>query len=262
MDWLVYIIAGMVTGLIAGLFGVGGGTVVVPVLAIVFAGISTIPDQHIMHMAVGTSLAVIIPTSVSSIRAHWKLDGIDWPTFRRLTAGLVVGALLGAVLADALSSAALKRVFAVFLLLVSAQMVFFGRPRPGRRLPGRLGLNGVGVVFGALSSLLGIGGGSLNVPYLAWCGMEMRRAVGTAAACGFPIAVFGAIGFIATGLNQDNLPEWSTGYVFWPAFIGIAAFSILVAPLGARLAHRLPQAVLKKIFAAFLALVGVKMLLG
>lgn len=257
---LIYLAAGAVAGLASGLFGIGGGLIIVPVLLFVFAGQGVVPELQ-MHMAVGTSLATIIVTSLSSIRAHYRLGGILWPVFRQLAAGIILGTLIGAVVADALSRGALEMVFAVLVLVLAAKMAFGGQPAPHRSLPGVAGLLGAGSVIGSISALMGIGGGALSVTYLSWCGVEMRKAVGTSAACGLPIAVSGAASFIVTGWNEAQLPPGATGYVYWPAAGGIVAASVLLAPLGARLAHRLPQKALKRAFAVFLAVVGLKLLL-
>nr|WP_290652444.1 sulfite exporter TauE/SafE family protein [Aquisalimonas sp.] len=258
---LVYLIAGAIAGLIAGLFGLGGGVVIVPVLLVVFAA-QGMPEAIIMHMAVGSSLAVILLTSLSSVRAHHRLHGVLWPVFGRLVGGIAAGALLGAWIADSLSSSALQNVFAVFLIAVAVKMAFDLNPPAGGRLPRTPLLNAVGGVIGTLAALVGIGGGTLTVPYLTWCGINMRHAVGTSAACGLPIAIAGATGFMLTGWGRPDLPGLATGYIYWPAVGGIAAASVLAAPAGARLAHRLPGGLLKRLFAGLLAVVALRLLLG
>ncbi|KAB7627309.1 sulfite exporter TauE/SafE family protein [Alkalilimnicola sp. S0819] len=259
--WLIYLLAGGFAGLTSGLFGIGGGVVVVSVLLFVF-GMQEVPQAVRMHLAVGTSLATIVITALSSVRAHHKLGGILWPVFRRLAAGLVIGVVLGAVIADVLSGSALQRVFAVFMVAVCLQMLFGGAPAPHRQVPGRAGLMLGGGVIGTFSSMLGIGGGSLTVPYLAWHGVPMRQAVGTAAAGGLPISLAGAASFVVTGWGEAGLPAGATGYVYWPAVLGIVLMSALIAPVGAKLAHRLPQLLLKRVFAGFLLLIAVRLLLG
>lgn len=258
---LIYLAAGAVAGLASGLFGIGGGLIIVPVLLFAF-GLADVDAGVVMHLALGTSLMTIVVTSASSLRAHHRLGGIMWPVFRPLAVGLVIGAVGGAQIAGALPSDVLESIFAVFVLLMAARMAIGGQPPAHRRLPGTPALVGTGGVIGVVSSIVGIGGGSLTVPFLVWCGTEMRKAVGTSAACGFPIAVSGAAGYVIAGWGAPELPAWSTGYVFWPAFAGIAAASVLLAPVGAKLAHRLPQPVLKRIFAAFLVIVGLRLLLA
>ena len=258
---LFYLTLGLFAGVMAGLLGVGGGLIIVPTLAWIFHH-QQVDDAIVMHLAIGTSLATIVVTSISSVRAHHRRGAVLWPIFWRLTPGIVVGAWLGAAIADALPSAVLSKVFAVFVLTVAAQMGFGAKPAPHRELPGTTGMLTAGGVIGAVSAIVGIGGGSLTVPFLTWCNIAIRQAVATSSACGLPIALAGALGFVVTGLNATGRPDWSLGYVYGPALVGITLTSMLSAPLGAKLAHTLPTEMLKKVFAAFLTLVGVKMLLA
>ena len=258
---LFYLTLGLFAGVMAGLLGVGGGLIIVPTLAWIFHH-QQVDDAIVMHLAIGTSLATIVVTSISSVRAHHRRGAVLWPIFWRLTPGIIVGAWLGAAIADALPSAVLSKVFAVFVLTVAAQMGFGAKPAPHRELPGTTGMLTAGGVIGAVSAIVGIGGGSLTVPFLTWCNIAIRQAVATSSACGLPIALAGALGFVVTGLNAAGRPDWSLGYIYGPALVGITLTSMLSAPLGAKLAHTLPTEMLKKVFAAFLTLVGVKMLLG
>jgi uncharacterized membrane protein YfcA len=258
-DLLLYLLLGSAAGTLAGLLGVGGGLIIVPALLWVFRA-NGFDEAVVAHLAVGTSLATIVPTSLSSIRAHHRRGAVLWPVVARLAPGIVVGALVGALIADHLATLWLQRVVGVFALAVSVQMIRGGRAQPHRGLPGGVGLAAVGAGIGTLSGLVGIGGGSLTAPFLTWCSVDIRRAVATSAACGFPIAVAGAAGFAAVGWGQAALPPGSTGYLYWPALAGVAAASVLTAPLGARLAHSLPVVVLRRVFAAVLALVGLKLL--
>ncbi len=257
----IFLITGAVAGLMAGLFGVGGGLIVVPALAWLLPR-QGVGDAVVMQSAIGTSLAVIGLTSISSMRAHQARGGVLWDVFWRLAPGIVVGSLIGAWIAHGLSGGALKRIVGVGALLVAVQMLIDAKPKTARTLPGSAGLAATGGVIGALSALIGIGGGSLTVPFLNWCNVDMRRAVGTSAACGVPIAWAGALGFAVNGLGAQGLAPWSIGYIDLAAFAGIAVMSVFTAPLGARLAHQLPPRVLKRSFAAFLALVGLRMLLS
>ena len=258
---LLYVALGAFAGFMAGLLGVGGGLIIVPVLAWILHG-QQINDALVMHIAIGTSLATIVVTSLSSIRAHNQRGTVLWPVVWQLTPGIAIGAWLGAAVADLLSSVTLTKVFAVFALLVAVQIAFGAKPALHRGLPGTPGLLATGVVIGAVSSIVGIGGGSLTVPFLTWCNTSIRQSVATSAACGLPIALSGSVGFIATGLNATGLPAWSLGYIYGPALIGIATASMFSAPLGAKLAHTLPTGILKKVFSVFLALVGIKILLS
>jgi len=261
MELLILLSKGAVAGTLAGLLGIGGGIIIVPVLALVFRN-QGVPIDVLMHVSIGTSLATIVVTSLSSIRAHQKRGAIDWSVFRRITPGILFGALFGAVLADAIPGAELRTLFAIFMFLVATQMMIAGTPAPHRKLPGRPGMLGAGVVIGTIAALMGVGGGSMSVPFLTWCNVHIRQAVATSAAIGLPIALAGTAGFIFTGWGSDALPAWSLGYVNLPAFTGIVIASILFAPLGARLAHTIPPKLLKRIFAVLLYVLGARILLS
>lgn len=259
MSVAVYVLVGACAGLIAGMLGLGGGVVIVPALALTFTLLG-LPDAVLMHLAVGTSLAAIVPTSASSTLAHARRGAVDWGLAGALLPGLVPGAVLGATLADRLPSATLARIFAVFVIAVAVQ-IFMGANAPGRRpLPRRAVMTAWGGVIGAASTVLGIGGGSLTVPLLGYCKVPMTRAVATSSACGLALGLVGAVSFTIAGAGHADLPPGATGYVYWPAFAGIVAASVTTAPLGARLAHRLPTVVLKRIFALVLAGTGIWML--
>ncbi|MFA7387567.1 MAG: sulfite exporter TauE/SafE family protein [Thiohalobacteraceae bacterium] len=261
IELAIYLALGAVAGLLAGLFGVGGGLVIVPVLAWVFVGLGMHADV-VMHLAIGTSLASIWLTSIMSIRAHHRRGAVEWALVRRLAPGIVVGALVGALVAEQLPTQALRGIFGVFELLVAAQMLLVDRYQARFDLPGRIGLAGAGGLIGAFSALIGIGGGTLTVPFLVWCRVPVLRAVATSAACGLPIAVAGALGFVFTGWQSPHLPVWATGYVYWPAWLGIVLASSFSAGLGARLAHRLQARRLRQGFALLLILIGLRMIWG
>ena len=261
MDILLLVLVGAIAGMLAGLFGIGGGVVIVPVLAFVFEhqGVAT---GALMQSAIGTSLATIVFTAISSIRAHHARGSIRWSVFRQLTPGILVGALAGGAIAHLLPSATLKTMFGVFLLFVAAQMAREMVASSTRQLPTRPWMVFAGAGIGALSSLFGIGGGAISVPFLTWRGLPPVQAVATAAAIGLPIASAGTLTYIVTGMQARDLPPLSLGYVVLPAFAGIVVASILFAPLGARLAHRLRPIVLRRLFAVLLAIFGLRMLLG
>lgn len=245
---------------LAGLLGVGGGLVIVPVLTFIFTA-RHLPEGHILHLALGTSLASIMFTSVSSLRAHHARGAVDWLVVRRISFGIMVGTFGGSWVAAQLSTRFLKGFFVVFLYYVATQMLLNIKPQPHRQLPGRTAMFGVGGLIGGVSSLVGIGGGSMSVPFLIWCNIAIHRAIGTSAAIGFPIALAGAVGYVVNGLSIP-LPPYSLGYVYLPALVGIAAASIVTAPLGAKLAHSLPIDKLKKVFALLLIVMGTRMLLS
>lgn len=258
--WLLYLALGAFAGVLAGLLGVGGGLVIVPILTFIFTA-QRLPAEHILHLALGTSLASIMFTSVSSLRAHHARGAVDWIVIRRISPGILAGTFFGSWVAAQLSTRFLKGFFVIFLYYVALQMLLNIRPKPHRQLPGRLAMFGVGGAIGGVSSLVGIGGGSMSVPFLVWCNVGMHNAIGTSAAIGFPIALAGAAGYLVNGLSVD-LPPHTLGYIYLPALIGVAAASIVTAPLGARLAHSLPIGGLKKIFALLLIIMGTKMLLS
>ena len=259
--YLIYCAIGAVVGILAGLLGVGGGVVIVPMLVFVFSSRGIASDLT-MHLALGTSLASIIFTSISSFMAHHRRDAVRWDIVRRIVFGIMTGTFLGSCLASALSTGVLKAFFVAFLYFVSIQLLTDRKPDASRELPGRCGMFIAGNTIGFISSLVGIGGGSLSVPFMLWCNVAVHRAIGTSAAIGLPIAAAGAAGYIFNGWGTPGLPQYSAGYVYLPALFGIAAISILTAPLGAALAHRLPIGMLKKVFGVLLILVGTRMLIG
>jgi uncharacterized protein len=257
-DFPIYAALGGVAGLVAGLLGVGGGLIIVPVLAWTFAA-QAFPSGIVLHLALGTSLASIIFTSISSFRAHHLRGAVDWTVVRRITPGIAVGMLCGAWLAGQLDTRALKLFFSCFLLFAGTQMLLGIRPKPQRALPGNAGITLAGAGIGGISALVGIGGGTLTVPFLSWCNVGLHRAIGTSSAVGLPIALFGATGYIWQGWLV-NLPPGSLGFVFLPALAGIVLGSVLTAPLGARLAHALPVSRLKRIFAVLLYILAARMI--
>jgi uncharacterized membrane protein YfcA len=262
MDWWpAYLAIGLAVGFLAGLFGIGGGMVAVPMLVFVFTakGFAT---EHLMHLALATALATIVFTSFSSVRAHQRYGAVEWPIVRAMAPGIVAGSFAGALAAGLLPTRLLAMVFTVFLLYAATQMLFEVKPRAARQLPRPAGLFVVGTVIGALSSLLAVGGAFLSIPFLAWCNVPLKRAIGTAAANGFPIAVAGSIGYIVQGLRTEGLPPAAFGYVYLPAFGCIVVASMLAAPFGARLMHWLPVKRLRIVLALMLYALGARMLVA
>jgi len=258
---VMYSAVGAVAGVLAGLLGIGGGLVIVPMLVYCFTrqGISY---DLIMHLALGTSMASIMFTAVSSFYSHHKRGAVQWTIVRRIALGILLGTFLGSCFAANMSTNFLKVFFVIFLYYVAVQMLMDRKAAPSRQLPGSAGMFGVGNVIGAVSSLVGIGGGTLSVPFMMWCNVSVHQAIGTSAAIGFPIAIAGTVGYIWNGLDAQNLPVYSVGYVYLPALLGIVCASVLTAPLGVRLAHRLPVPKLKRAFAILLFAVGTRMLFG
>jgi uncharacterized protein len=260
MELLTYLVTGAFAGLIAGLLGVGGGLVIVPALVLLFAR-HGVAETHLMHLAVGTSLASIVPTALSSLLAHDRRGSVNWPVVRDLLPGILAGGLAGAWLARQLSSPGLALFFGCFEILVAAQLWLGLRPSAHQDLPGRWGLALAGGVIGSISALLGIGGGTLTTPFLLLFGVDIRHAVGTSASVGLPIALVGTAGFVWSGWDVSVGRDWTTGFVYWPAVAGLLLASVPMAPLGARLAHALPRTFLVRGFALFLLTVGLKMVL-
>lgn len=258
---LTYLGVGAVAGLLAGLFGIGGGLVIVPMMVFTLTR-HGVPHEYVMHLALGTSLGTIIFTSVSSFWSHHKRGAVDWSAVRRIIPGILMGTLLGSFIAARMPTNYLKVFFVVFLYYAATQMIIDRKPKASRELPGMLGMFFAGDIIGVVSSLVGIGGGTLSVPFMMWCNMPVHRAIGTSAAIGFPIALSGTLGYVINGLRVTGLPPYSLGYEYLPALAGIACASVLTAPLGARLAHSLPVAKLKRTFAVLLLAVGTKMLIG
>lgn len=256
---VTYLLVGALAGLLAGLFGIGGGMVIVPVLVITFEVLQFSPDV-LTHMAVATSLATIVFTSISSVRTHHQKGAVDWEIVWKLSAGILFGAVLGVFTADSLSGSGLQIVIGISALIVAAQMGLGLKPKPTRSLPETKGMAVAGGSIGWASALFGIGGGSLTVPFLTWCNHPMQRSVATAAACGFPIALVGAASNIIIGWDNVNLPETSLGYIYLPALAGIVLTSVPFARVGAKLAHKLSAEKLKKLFAILLVVVAIKFL--
>lgn len=256
----IYLIIGAFAGIMSGLFGVGGGVVVIPALSNVFTHYTPIPQSYTMQMAVGTSLAIMIFTAMSALYAHHKRKVVRWDMFCDMLPGLIAGSVMGAIIAHFLPSALLKIIFGIFLVFVSFRMIV---NKPNDETESRLSLTVIRMssfVIGVLSSVLGVGGGTLLVPFLLRCQLDMRQATGTSVACGLAVGIVATTCFMFIGLSSIKHAEWSTGYIYWPAFLGVVIASTLLAPLGAALAHTLPKEFLKRVFGLFLLLMACDML--
>ena len=259
-SWIAgYLALGAFVGVFAGMLGIGGGMIVVPPLALMLEA-QGLPREHVLHLAVGTAMATILFTSISSVRAHAARGGVRWEIAWRISPGIVFGGIVGAVVANYLSTRTLAIYFTAFVFLMAVNMALDLKPKPSRQPPGAAGMFAVGTTIGGLSSLVAIGGAVMTVPFMLYCNVSIRQAVGTAAAIGFPIAVGGTIGYLYTGWAAPGLPAWSVGYVYLPALAGITIASVLTAPLGARLAHRMPGRLLKRIFAGLMFVLAARML--
>lgn len=261
LPWIfAYLALGAFAGFFAGMLGIGGGLVMVPILTMIFTAQGGFPPLEVLHMALGTSLAAIIFTSFASLRAHHRHGAVLWDVVLAITPGILLGTAVGTLFAAQVPSRPLAIFFAVFVCAVALQMGLNLKPKAARQLPGRWGMGGVGVGIGAVSALVAIGGGSLTVPFLSWCNVRVQNAIGTSAAVGMPIAIGGTAGYIFNGWGHAGLPEGSLGFVYLPGMALLVVASMLTAPFGARIAHRLPVATLKRIFAGLLVLLAAKML--
>ncbi len=254
-------IFGIISGTISGLLGVGGGIIIVPFIAWLLRN-NGMPADTIMQTAIATSLATIIITSFSSILAQQRRGAIKWSIVKTLTPGIAIGAWLGADLAHFLSSDLLAIVFGGFLLLSGLNMVIGLKTTSHRQLPSTLPLGLTGGLIGALSTLIGIGGGSLTVPYMIWHNVPVKNAIALGSTCGLPIALFGALSFLVIGSQANVLAIGNIGYINLPAFFGIAFTSLFSATLGVHLSHKIPTSALKKIFSVILIIIGLNMLIN
>jgi uncharacterized membrane protein YfcA len=262
-DWTLIaalLVLGSATGFLAGLLGIGGGMLMVPFLTLILTS-QNFPLTHVVHTAIATALATIMFTSVSSVRAHHRRGAVKWGVVKVLAPGILVGALIGAQIASALSTTALALVFAVFVGFSATQMILDRKPKPQRELPPPAGMFAVGSGIGLISSLVGAGGGFISVPFMVWCNVSMHNAVATSAALGFPIAAAGTVGYVIAGWQETGLPPGHFGYIYLPALLAIGAASVLTAPLGAKVAHALDTRPLKRVFALMLYVLAGYMLL-
>jgi len=260
IHWILYyLLLGSVVGFMAGLLGIGGGAIMVPVLTTMFL-IQGIPVEQVVHLALGTSMASIIMTSISSLRAHNSKQAVIWEVVKKMSLGIILGTFLATFLASYLSSVYLAIFFAIFMAYVSIQMFLNQKPKPNRKLAGTLGLSVAGSGIGAISALVAIGGGSLTVPYLTWQNIEIKKAIGTSAAIGLPIAIAGTLGYIINGWSVSSPENYTFGFVHLPAVLFISIASFITAPYGVKLVHMLPVAMIKKIFSLLLIILSIKML--
>ena len=258
--WWAYLALGAFVGFFSGLLGIGGGSAMVPVLAFIFAAERFAP-AYAVHLALGTAMATILFTAASSARAHHQHRAVNWRIVRHMLPGVVAGTLAGALLAGHLDARVLSIAFTVLVFYLATQLLVESRPVASRALPGPAGMSLAGGIVGALSSLAAIAGSSFTVPFLLRHNVTMHEAIGTAAAVSWPLAAAGTAGYVLSGAGAPGLPEFSVGFVYLPALAWIVIASMVVAPVGARLAHRTPGRLLKRIFAVLLYLLATNMLL-
>ena len=257
--WLAYLILGSLVGFLAGLLGVGGGALTVPILLMLFAA-QNFPHEHVLHLALGTALACIVFTSASSLRAHHAHGAVNWQIIRRFAPGIAAGTLLGSLVAGNFPTRLLTIIFVVFICYAATEILADRKPKANRQLPGAVGLTGVGLGIGIASSLVAAGGAFLTIPFMTRCNVKIHEAIGTSSALGFAIAIPGAIGYMVTGWHASPLPAGALGFVYLPALGFFVIGSMFFAPLGAKTAHRLPVKKLRRIFAVVLYTLALKML--
>lgn len=252
----ILLLMGAGGGFAAGLLGIGGGMVLVPFITMIFTAKGVAPSL-VVHMAIATSLATIMFTSLSSVRAHHRHGAVQWRIVALLAPGIVIGSWIGPWIGKQMNTSALSLLFAVFVAFSAAQMLRNGKPSAGRELPGTAGMFAAGGVIGTVAGLVGAGGGFISVPFMAWCNVRIHQAVATSAALGFPIALSGTLSNIYFGWAEPGLPRYSLGFIYVPALAVIVAASVTMAPLGARTAHKMDVAALRRAFAVVLfALAG------
>ena len=263
MEWLLgYLCLGAVVGFFAGLLGIGGGLIMVPVLSFLFSA-QDFPSDRIMHLALGTSMAAIIFTSLSSLRVHHINGAVNWNIVKLFTPGIIFGTFCGVALVNSLSGMCLSIFIILFIYYAATKMWVNSATSPSRNLPGKAGMFAAGWIIGGMSSLVAIGGGILTVPFLSACNVRLQHAIGTAAAIGFPIAIVGTASYIVVGIVQSQeLPEYSLGYIYLPALVGIVIFSVVSASIGAKVVHITQTATIRRVFVILLYVLGTKMLVG
>jgi uncharacterized protein len=262
MDWSLIaalLAMGAIGGFCAGLLGIGGGMILVPFITMILSA-KGFPPELVVHMAIATSLGTILFTSLSSVRAHHLHGAVRWPIVALLAPGILLGSWVGPWIGKQLPTSTLALVFAGFISFSATQMLLNRKPAAGRELPGSAGMFAAGGVIGLLAGLLGAGGGFISVPFMSWCNVKIHHAVATSAALGFPIALAGTLSNVYFGWDAPGLPHYSLGFIYAPALGVIAAASVMLAPLGARTAHRMQVQSLKKIFALVLYCLAAYML--
>ena len=262
IEWiLLFLLLGCVVGFMAGLLGIGGGGIMVPVLTSMFL-LRGVPVENVVHLALGTSMAAIIITSISSLRAHHLKGGVIWAVVRSMAPGIIVGTFLATLFVSQISSIYLAIFFSMFMAYVAIQMFRNKTPKPDRSLSGNTELLFVGSGIGAISAIVSIGGGSLTVPYLIRQNIDIKKAIGTSAAIGLPISIAGTLGYVINGWQSYSMGSYTFGYVYLPVVLLISLASFITAPYGAKLAHKLNVATLKKVFSLLLIILSIKMLIS
>ena len=256
---IAFLLLGSIVGFMAGLLGIGGGGIMVPVLSSLFFALG-MPVEKVIHLALGTSMASIIVTSISSLRAHHGRGAVLWEYVKGMSPGIIVGTFMATYVVALASSLALAVFFSLFMGFVAVKMFIDKKPMSYEKPSGNKHMFSVGSGIGAISALVSIGGGSLTVPYLVWRNINIKKAIGTSAAIGLPISLVGTLGYVINGWQNTSMHEYIFGFVYLPAVFLISITSFIFAPLGAKMAHQLPVTILKKVFAVLLITLSLKML--
>ncbi len=261
MEYVGYIIAGFLTGLLSGLIGIGGGVVMVPALVAIFSWQGLAPD-HLMQIATGTSLAAMIMTTGTTTWANHKQGSVDWRIFRLMIPGTVIGAVIGVFIAKQIETQLLQKIFGGFAILLALRILWGanGKAAEQPKTNHPILVIFIGLMTGILSGLLGLGGGVILIPVLLWFGLAMRQSSATSAACAFPTSISGAIMAVVAGWHITTTSEHYLGFVYWPTAIILGIASVVGAPLGVKLANSLPVHIIKRIFAVILMAIAVKMM--
>lgn len=258
MFLLSLILLGAFVGFMAGLLGIGGGGIMVPLLTSIFMW-QGMPVNEVVHLALGTSMASIVVTSFSSMRAHHKKSGVLWPVVKAMTPGIILGTFISTFFVAQLNAIFLSGFFALFMLAIAIQMFIGAKPPASRELPSSSAMLASGAGIGGISALVSIGGGVISVPYLTWHNINIKQAIGTSSALGFPIALSGAFGYIINGSTTIDPGPMTFGFIYLPAVLAISTVSVFFAPLGVKLNYRLPVDTVKKVFGILLFALSVKM---
>ena len=262
LEWvLLFLLLGCVVGFMAGLLGIGGGGIMVPILTSIFLA-QGILVENVVHLALGTSIASIIVTSISSLRAHNAKGGVIWSVVKIMAPGIIVGTFIATSLVSHINSFYLALFFSIFMAYVAMQMFLNKKPKPTRTIASKTGLVLASSGIGAISALVSIGGGSLTVPYLLRQNVDIKKAIGTSAAIGLPISVAGTLGYVINGWDSYSAGSYTYGYVYLPAVLLISIASFFTAPYGVKLAHKLNISTLKKAFSLLLIILSTKMLVS
>ena len=262
-EFLFLFLAGALAGFLSGLLGIGGGVIVVPALVWIFIAFSSVPHLAIMHVAAGTSLSAMIITSLAASWSHHQRGNVDWLTWRKLLPSTIIGVVFGVLLASTLNTRTLSIIFGCVLILIALQIFFFSKQKENELIehPNWIIFNLAGLLVGAFSGLLGIGGGALLIPFLLHYNFPMNKTAGTSAACIIPLSILGTVMFMITGHLHEATPiPYSTGFIYWPAFIGVAMGSVLLVHFGTWAGTKVNKQLLKRIFSCLLILIALQLI--